>query len=187
MPTRVECETICTALAGSGAMPIVPVSGLCQFQAQGHTISDVVITGCAVQQVSFQPVAGVPRGALMTVSYDVHFDYTAAFPEGASIRESAVCSGTVQFIQLVTPSRSVLLTPPQCMPDLHCRATDGGFDPATGTQYFVVLVFGSVDCVSCSSQRVVENVQLCSGAPLAEPRQDAAPGAGWPPRTWPRA
>ena len=185
---QAECETLCARVAGSGDIPIFPVSGLCQFQAQGYTISDLVVTGCTIDAVAFQPVAEVPRAALMTVTYEVGFEFTATYPDGHQARQSAVCAGSVQFIQPVTLTHGQLIVPPQCTPSLNCRATDAGFDATTAIQSFVVLISGSVNCLSCSQREVLVNVQLCpsSDAPAAGGAQQLVGGRVPPAAPWPR-
>lgn len=189
MTDQATCQTLCTRTAGSGDVPIFPVTGLCQFQAQGYTISDVVVSGCNIPTVAFEPVAEVPRAALMTVTYEVSFAFTAIHPDGHQEQRTQVCSGSVQFVQPATARNHRLLVPPQCTPSLSCRATGAGFDPSTAVQSFVVVVFGSVDCLGCSQQEVPVEVQLCpsSGSATTSAGKPTAEGKATPSQAWPQA
>lgn len=189
MTDQATCQTLCTRTAGSGDVPIFPVTGLCQFQAHGYTVSDVVVSGCNIPTVAFEPVAEVPRAALMTVSYEVSFAFTATYPDGRWERETTVCTGSVQFIQPATARNHRLLVPPQCTPSLSCRATGAGFDTSTAVQSFVVVVFGSVDCLGCSQQEVPVDVQLCptSGSAATSVGEATGEDKAMPARLWPQA
>ena len=181
MASQPACENLCVELAGSGPFPIIPISGVCQFMAVGFTISDVVILSCAIQSVSLEPVTDVPRAALLTVVSAVTFQFTATFPDGSTATETAVSTSTVQFVQVLTATHSVLLVPLQCTPALTCTASDAGFNAATGIQSFIVAVSGTVDCVDCSSTKFPVNVQLCPTPPAATAASAALPSTVTPP------
>jgi hypothetical protein len=154
-PVPPGCVALCTAIAFDGSAE-VDVTGTCQISTDGVVLSDVTVVSCTIDSVSFAPATA--RAVTVTVAFTVAFTFTGT-ADGFTFQGSGSCQDTLAFDAVVLPTESTLLLPLDCTASLVCTATDGGFDPVTGTQTFNVHVTDSVSCVGCVPTVAV--VQAC--------------------------
>lgn len=167
-PLPPGCVAICAPEA-EDATGDVSVAGACQLSTGGVVLSDVVVTGCTVEGVSFQIVT--PRAIGVTVDVTVSFTFTGTI-DGFTFRGQGTCSNAIFFTQVLAPTHSSLLAPPDCAANLTCTARSAGFDPTRSIQTFIVRLSGSVTCVICGGGFTI--VQACPPPATAGTAADAA-------------
>ena len=154
-PLPPGCVAICAPGAGD-ATGDVSAAGTCQLSTAGVVLSEVLVTGCTVDNVKFQIVTS--RAIGVTVDVTVSFTFTGTI-DGFTFRGQATCSDSIFFTQVLGPTHTTLLAPPDCSSNLTCTARAAGFDEASSVQTFIVRLAGSLTCVICGGEFVV--VQAC--------------------------
>jgi len=160
-PLPPGCIAICAPPAEDVTDVIPPQSGVCRLLTNSLVLSNVVVTRCTIESVSFTPVT--TRAVGLTVGFRIDFTFTGTI-DGFTFDGSGTCRDSLFFVRVLVPTHEHLAQPLDCAADLTCTARDAGFDVATGTQSFIVHVSGTLTCVGCP-EIPFTIVQVCQPSP----------------------
>lgn len=156
---------MCASPADDYSHDIPAHSAVCLVSPDGLLLSDVVVTGCAIERVSFEPVP-VERAVGVTVAVSVAFSFTGTI-DGFIFTGQGSCEQEVFFEDLILPRQTRLTTPVDCEANFVCSARYAGPN-AAGSQQFIIHVSGSITCVGCSTTPYV----IVQGCPTSSAVSD---------------
>jgi len=145
-PLPPGCIAICSPPAEDVTRSVPVTSGVCQLFTDGLILSDVVVTNCLIESVSFTEIT--PRAVGLTVAFRIDFSFTGTIND-FSFHGQGSCQSSLFLVQVILPTHEHFATPLDCAANLTCTARDAGFDPLTGVQTFIVHVGGDLTCVGC--------------------------------------
>ncbi|MCY0865390.1 MAG: hypothetical protein OWQ57_10600 [Sulfobacillus sp.] len=162
-PLPPGCIAVCSPPAEDVTNEIPVKSGVCQLFTDGLTLSDVVVTDCVIESVSFTEIT--PRAVGLTVEFRINFSFTGTIDD-FSFHGQGSCQDSLFIVDVILPTHEHFATPLDCAAHLSCTARDVGFDAETGVQTFIVHIQGELTCVGCPEVPYTI-VQVCPSMPAS--------------------